>query len=80
MGGLRLYNRDLAAFAVRASWDDLSPGVKDALKITLDFKAIGAPGSAKLRDLWGRKDLGTVQKSYAAEVPKHGVVLLKVSK
>jgi alpha-galactosidase len=52
---------------------------ESALRITLDFKAIGAPASAKLRDLWERKDLGTMQNSYTAEVPKHGVVFLKVS-
>ena len=46
----------------------------------LDFKVIGAPASAKLRDLLNHKDLGTVQNSYSAEVPTHGVVLLKVSK
>ena len=50
------------------------------LKITLDFNKIGAPSSARLRDLWQRKDLGAVQNSYTAEVPKHGVVFLKVSK
>ncbi len=50
------------------------------LQITLDFSKIGAPSSARLRDLWQRKDLGTVQNSYTAEVPKHGVVFLKVSK
>jgi alpha-galactosidase len=50
------------------------------LKITLSFKQIGAPPSAKLRDLWERKDLGTFQNSYTAEVPTHGVVLVKVSR
>jgi len=50
------------------------------LKITLDFKATGAPASSKLRDLWAHKDLGTMQRSYTADVPKHGVVFLKVSK
>ena len=52
---------------------------ESALKITLDFRAIGVPVEAKLRDLWARKDLGTMRKSYTAEVPKHGVVFLKVS-
>jgi alpha-galactosidase len=50
-----------------------------ALKITLDFKAIGFNGPAKVRDLWEHKDIGTVQDSYPVEVPKHGVVLVKVS-
>jgi alpha-galactosidase len=53
---------------------------ESAFKITLDFKAIGAPASAKLRDLWARKDLRSVQDSYTVEAPKHGVVFLKVSK
>ncbi len=50
------------------------------LKITLDFKTIGVTGPAKLRDLWEHKDLGSTQDSYTAHVPKHGVVMLKVSK
>ncbi len=53
---------------------------ESATKMTLDLNSVGAPASAKLRDLLDHKDLGTVQNSYSAEVPKHGVVLLKVSK
>jgi alpha-galactosidase len=52
---------------------------ESATKMTLDFKSIGAPASAKLRDLLDHKDLGTVQNPYSAEVPTHGVVLVKVS-
>ena len=50
------------------------------LKITLDFKMLNISGPAKLRDLWQHKDLGVSQDSYTATVPKHGVVMLKVSK
>jgi len=49
-------------------------------KMTLDLKSIGVPASAKLRDLLDHKDLGTIQNSYSADVPTHGVVLVKVSK
>ena len=52
---------------------------ESATNMTLDLNSVGAPASAKLRDLLDHKDLGTVQNSYSAEVPKHGVVLLKVS-
>jgi len=52
---------------------------ESATKMTLDFKSIGAPASAKLRDLLDHKDLGTMQNSYSADVPTHGVVLVKVS-
>jgi alpha-galactosidase len=51
-----------------------------ALKMTLDFKAIGLSGAAKVRDLWEHKDIGMVQDTYTVEVRKHGVVLLKVSR
>jgi alpha-galactosidase len=51
-----------------------------ALKMTLDFKAIGLNGPAQVRDLWEHKDIGTVQGSYTVEVAKHGVTLLKVSR
>jgi len=53
---------------------------ESATKMMLDFKSIGAPASAKLRDLLDHKDLGTIQDSYSADVPTHGVVLVKVSK
>ncbi len=49
------------------------------IKMTLDLSAIGINGSAKLRDLWTHKDLGAIEHSYTADVPKHGVVMLKVS-
>jgi len=48
--------------------------------MTLDFNAIGFNGRAKLRDLWEHKDIGAAQGSYSVEVPKHGVVLVKVSR
>ena len=49
------------------------------LKITLDLKGVGFSGPARLRDLWQHRDLGEVTGSYSAVVPKHGVVLLKIS-
>ncbi|HWX91542.1 MAG TPA: alpha-galactosidase [Terriglobales bacterium] len=53
---------------------------ESSLKITLDFKMLGSASSLKLRDLWEHKDLGEVQGSYTADVPKHGVVMLSAFK
>jgi alpha-galactosidase len=53
---------------------------ESAVKMTLDLKSIGAPASARLRDLLDHKDLGAVQNSYTFDVPKHGVVLVQISK
>jgi alpha-galactosidase len=36
--------------------------------------------SAKARDIWAAKDLGKIQGSYTATVPRHGVVLLRLTK
>jgi alpha-galactosidase len=49
------------------------------LQITLDFKLLGLASPAKLRDLWTHRDLGSFDNAYTAEVPKHGVVMLKVA-
>jgi len=76
-GPLEIWARPLADGSQAAA---LFNRGESTLKITLDFKAIGAPASVKLRDLWERKDLGTKEKSYTADVPSHGVVFLKVSK
>ena len=53
---------------------------ESTLQIGLKLNQIGAGPKAKLRDLWEQRDLGSVENSYAADVPKHGVVMLKVSK
>jgi alpha-galactosidase len=48
-------------------------------KMKLDAHMIGAKSSARLRDLLDHRDLGTIKDSFTAEVPKHGVVMLRVS-
>jgi alpha-galactosidase len=47
------------------------------LPVTLVFKDAGLPRTARLRDLWAQKDLGTFVESFTAAVPKHGVVMVK---
>jgi len=34
--------------------------------------------TAKIRDLWQKKDIGTSTGAYATDVPSHGVVMLKI--
>jgi alpha-galactosidase len=48
------------------------------LPITVRFASIGAGHSAQVRDLWARKDLGTLAEKYSAQVLRHGAALLKV--
>ena len=49
------------------------------LEIVLDFQQIGFKGKVRVRDVWAASDLGTLTKEYRATVPRHGVVLLKIS-
>jgi alpha-galactosidase len=53
---------------------------ESSLKITLHFNQIGAGSKVKLRDLWEHRDLGSFENTYTADVPKHGVVMLRVMK
>ena len=53
---------------------------ESVLPITLKLEQIGFAGEVHLRDLLDHKDLATVSSSYTTDVPKHGVVMLKVSK
>jgi alpha-galactosidase len=59
-----LLNRSASDAEIAVSWEDL-----------------GYPGhlSAAVRDLWAKKDLGPFTGSFAAKVPSHGVVMLRVN-
>ncbi|MCL5027824.1 MAG: NPCBM/NEW2 domain-containing protein [Bacteroidetes bacterium] len=48
-------------------------------KITLTASELGITGKFKVRDLWRQRDLGTFKDKYTAEVPYHGVILIKVT-
>jgi len=51
---------------------------KSTMPVTVRFKEIGFSGKVSIRDLWAHKDLGAFSGSYTAQVPRHGVVMLKV--
>jgi alpha-galactosidase len=51
---------------------------EDAAEIIAQFKDLGTSGAKNVRDLWAHKELGKFTDSFAAEVPRHGVVLVKV--
>ena len=57
-----LFNRGEAAADISASWGEVAL----------------ASGKAKVRDLWAHADRGVFTDSFKANVPSHGVVMLKV--
>lgn len=48
------------------------------MPVIVYFREIGFDGPVSVRDLWARKDLGTLKGSYTAQVPRHGVVMLRI--
>jgi alpha-galactosidase len=54
-------------------------GASDA-QMSVSWEELGYPAklSAGVRDLWTKKDLGKFTGTYAAKVPSHGVVMIKV--
>jgi alpha-galactosidase len=46
--------------------------------ITVNWSDIGLSGSANVRDLWEKRDLGSYNGSYSASVPSHGSVFLRI--
>ena len=51
-----------------------------AAKVTAKWSDVGVKGSHKVRDIWKHADLGKVADQYTAEVPSHGVVMIKIAK
>jgi len=52
----------------------------DVLTTQLDVKKLGFAHGAHAKDLWTGKDLGRLDAPYAVTLPKHGVLLLRVSR
>jgi alpha-galactosidase len=48
-------------------------------KITASLTDLGLRGSWKARDLWRQKEMGAVSGEFSAEVPRHGVILVRLS-
>ncbi len=49
-------------------------------RISVRWKQIKMRGPLQVRDLWAHRDLGRLNSGYSAEVPGHGVVMLRVWK
>jgi alpha-galactosidase len=49
-----------------------------ATPVTVKWTDLQLNGKQKVRDLWRQKDLGNFKDSFTANVPRHGVVLLRI--
>ncbi|MCP4454734.1 MAG: alpha-galactosidase [Planctomycetes bacterium] len=49
-------------------------------RVTVQWQDLGLTGLHQVRDLWRQKDLGLFEGEFAARVPRHGVVLIRITK
>jgi alpha-galactosidase len=47
--------------------------------LTVEWGRLGLRGAQRVRDLWRQKDLGVSAERFSTTVPRHGVVLIRVS-
>jgi alpha-galactosidase len=47
-------------------------------RVTANWSTAGVGGAQRVRDVWRRRDLGVFPTEYSAEIPRHGVVLLRL--
>lgn len=47
--------------------------------VTARWTDLGVSGKQVVRDLWRRRDIGTAEGTYTATVPRHGVVVVKLT-
>lgn len=51
---------------------------ESASQVTATWAVLGLQGKQVVRDLWRQKDLGTFKDQFSAQVPRHGVVLIRL--
>lgn len=69
-----LNGRQSKEFAVALLNQSMTPAT-----ISVKWKDLNIVGSAKVRDLWARADLGSRDSVYSATVPDHGILFIKVT-
>lgn len=70
--------KDMEDGSKAAGLFNLTDGV--TRKLTVKWGELGIKGKYIVRDLWRQKDLGTFNEEFSADVPPHGVVMIRLRK
>jgi alpha-galactosidase len=76
-GDLQVFSRPLADGGHAVGLFNLGAATA---KVTAKWSDIGIKGSHKVRDLWAHADRGAFANEFSADVPSHGVVMIKIAK
>jgi alpha-galactosidase len=77
---LEIWSRPLADGSVALAIMNVSTDRNTMRGMKLPLKEIGFSNGARARDVWADKDLGRIKDTDVMTVPKHGAVLLKLTK
>ena len=50
----------------------------ETARVSAKWSDLGLTGAHPVRDIWLQKDLGRATNEFSAEVPRHGVVFVKI--
>jgi alpha-galactosidase len=53
---------------------------KNSAEVTVNWDELQLKGNVAVRDLWRQKELGELNGKFSAQVPAHGVVMVKIGK
>ena len=76
-GDIQIFSRPLADGGHAVGLFNLGAA---AAKVTAKWSDVGIKGSHKVRDLWAHADRGAFKDEFTADVPSHGVVMIKIAK
>lgn len=76
-GEIEVWAKDLADGSKAVGLFNLG---EDQAKVVVSWSELGITGKRRVRDLWRQQDLGAFSDEFQASVPRHGVVLVKISK
>jgi alpha-galactosidase len=81
----RISQKDQIEVWARPLWDGtMAVGLfnlgREKCKVTVRWSDLGITGRQPVRDLWRRKNLGTHDQSFSAEVLPHAAWLVKIGK
>jgi alpha-galactosidase len=78
---IEIWSRPLSDGSVALAIFNVSHDQHNMHGLTLHLKDAGfASGTAHARDLWAHKDLGVIKDTDVFTIPRHGAVLLKLTK
>lgn len=80
----RVYNQDGIQVLVKELYNgDKAIGIfnfnEEATVATVDWSTLGLSGKQMLRDVWRQSNIGKYSDSFSANIPSHGVVVVRAS-